>query len=453
VPPAAFQPPAAQPPINVVAGAPTAVNTQLAAAAPPAGTITGFVELPPTPQGVVVRVANALVVATPAAAGPLPAPGAPPLADVGAPLPSVLTGQQGQFMIPNVPAGNYNIRVQAPGHNQNPGPIPVAVAGAPVARNIQLPADPVARFITDFVGPNFEIETPVSMLEAGYATAFFRVANVILAGLTENGTGPDLFGSQRVALAANALGIQETHDDWRLTLQDAEALKNLVRDLIGSQSLQRLKREAKRQFNLGLENSVTANTRFPVLFRRLVDIATDPILTIDIAYQEANNPNIDRTKIGQADALLRELKDVVMQLVRSLSKEGQAQTRFDTERWVPVAEVAMRMALRLMPLRNTGDADDRNPWAVISVLTNKNRDTDVTPFIVLGRYGGRLLELALTIYQEITRRNALTSFDTGVLRDLFQDARVRNTNPRMFFTDQLREQAAYIKAYPVPNWG
>jgi hypothetical protein len=394
-----------------------------------------------------------LVTATPAAAGPLPAAGAQPLADAGLPLPSVRTNQLGQYAIPVVPAGNYNISVEAPGQNQNPAVTTIAVAGAPVVYNVQLANDRVARFINDFIGPNFEIETPVSMLEAGYAAAFFRVANVILAGLTENGTGPDLFGSQRVATAANDLGIQETHQAWQQTLRDADVLKNLVRDLIGAQSLQRLKREAKRQFNLGLENSVTANTRFPVLFRRLVDLASDPILTMDIADQDRNNQSLDKTKIGQADGLLRELKDVVVQIVRSLSKEGQAQTRLDTESWVPVADVAMGMALRLAPVRNTGDADDRNPWAVISVLTNKRRDSDVTPFIVLGRHGGRLLELALTIYQEMTRRNALTSFDTGVLRELFQDSRVRNAAPRMFFTDQMREQAAYIKAYPVPNWG
>ncbi len=454
VPPAQYQAPPAQQ-VNVAAGPATIVNVQLqaVAAAPVVGSISGLVTAP-NAAGANIGFPNALVTVTPAAAGPLPAPGAPPLADAGVPLPSVRTNQQGQYTIANVPAGNYNVSVQAPGQNQNPPIVTIAVAGAaPTVHNVQLPADQVARFINDFIGPNFEIETPVSMLEAGYAASFFRVANVILAGLTENGVGPDLFGSQRVATAANELGIQETAPEWQQTIRDAETLKALVRDLIGAQSLVRLKREAKRQFNLGLENSVTANTRFPVLFRRLVDIASDPILTMDIADQDRNNQNLDKTKIGQADALLRELKDIVVQIVRSLSKEGQAQTRLDTESWVPVADVAMGMALRLSPVRNTGDADDRNPWAVISVLTNKRRDTDVTPFIVLGRHGGRLLELALAIYQEMNRRNALTSFDTGVLRELFQDSRVRNAAPRTFFTDQLREQAAYIKAYPVPNWG
>jgi hypothetical protein len=460
VAPAGFQPPAAQQ-ANVAAGPPTVVNAQLvpvAAPVPAPGSIAGLVTAPDA-AGANVGFPNAIVTLTPAAPGPVPvippppAPEPDPLADAGQPLPPVRTNLQGQYAFQNLPAGNYNVRVEAPGQNQNPRVRTVAVAGAPVLYNVQLPADPVARFINDFIGPNFEIETPVSMLEAGYAVSFFRVANVILAGLTENGMGPDLFGSQRVATAANDLGIKETAPEWQQTIRDAETLKNLVRDLIGAQSLVRLKREAKRQFNLGLENSVTANTRFPVLFRRLVDIATDPTLTMDIADQDRNNPNLDKTKIGQADALLRELKDIVAQIVRSLSKEGQAQTRLDTESWVPVADVAMGMALRLAPVRNTGDADDRNPWAVISVLTNKRRDTDVTPFIVLGRYGGRLLELALIIYQEMNRRNALTSFDTGVLRELFQDSRVRNAAPRAFFTDQLREQAAYIKAYPVPNWG
>jgi hypothetical protein len=419
--------------VAVAAGQQAVQNFQLqAAAAAQPGSITGQV------TGVNgIALPNVLVSATPAA-GPAPAP--------------VQTDNQGQYNIPNVPAGNYAVVAQVPGAIQNPAAAQVVVAQGPSIQNFQLPADRVATFVGNLIGPAFDIETPVSMVEAGFATAFFRVANVILAGLTENGQ-TDVFGSQRVATVADQLGISETLPLWQQTLQDAEALKNDVRDLIGVQSLQRLKREAKRQFNLGLENSVAANVRFPVLFRRLVDIATDPVLTMDIADQDLNNPLLDKTKIGQADALLRELKDIVVQLVRSLSKEGQAQTRIDTERWIPVAERAMTIAGRLAPARNTGDADDKNPWAVVSVLTAKNRDTEVTPYVVLGRHGGRVLELAMLIYDEMNRRGALTSFDSGILRGVFQDARVRAAVPRMFFTDQIREQAAYIKTYPVPNWG
>src|SRR5262249_55824714 len=158
-------------------------------------------------------------------------------------------------------------------------------AQAQVAHNFQLPADAVAAFLIDLVGQPFDIETAVSMVEAGYATAFFRVANVILAGLTEAPT-LDVFGSQRVAAIADQLGISETSQAWQQSLQDAEQLKKDVRDLIGLQAVQRLRRETKRQFNLGLDNTVSANTRFPTLFRRLVDIATDPILTMDVEDED-----------------------------------------------------------------------------------------------------------------------------------------------------------------------
>src|SRR5262249_23150835 len=149
---------------------------------------------------------------------------------------------------------------------------------------------------------------------------------------------------------------------------------------------------------------------------------------------------------------LRELKDIVVQLVKSLSKEGQAQTRIDTESWIPVARRGMVIAERLGRNRNTGDDDDKNPWAVVSLMTNKNRDMEVTPYVVLSRHGGRLLELAVSIYDYMRRTGALTSFDTATLRRIFQDPRAKNAMPRAFYTDQIREQAAYIKSYPVPNW-
>ncbi|HET9227508.1 MAG TPA: carboxypeptidase-like regulatory domain-containing protein, partial [Thermoanaerobaculia bacterium] len=365
------------------------------------------------------------------------------------------TDAQGRYAITEVVAGPYEISVQAPGlatiHKDQPA---VVVAQAQVVRNIALPGNPVSSFIGVLAAPTFDIESAVDLTEAAHATNFFRVANVVLAGLSGGNGQTDLFGSQNVAGLAAQLGVSETSQGWTDALKEVDKLKKDVSDLIGVQAVQRLKREAKRQFNLGLENGVEANTRFPILFRRYMEIAMDPLLTMDIQDQDENNKQIDKTKIGQADALLQELKEIVVQLVRSLSRQGQAQTRIDAEAWVPVATRAMTIANKLANERQTGDQDDKNPWAVLSILTGKARDTEVTPYVVLGRHGGRLLELALDIYASLKQQKALTSFENGKIRSVFQDPRNRgNGTPRTFFTDQIRSEAMYVRTYPVPNWG
>src|SRR5206468_2442850 len=77
----------------------------------------------------------------------------------GAALPAVQTNAQGQYTIPNAPAGNYDVSLQqVPANLQTPAaPTPVVVAAAAVQQNFPLPAaapapGSIAGQVTDAAG-------------------------------------------------------------------------------------------------------------------------------------------------------------------------------------------------------------------------------------------------------------------------------------------------------------
>lgn len=99
--------------------------------------------------------------------------------------------------------------------------------------------------------------------------------------------------------------------------------------------------------------------------------------------------------------------------------------------------------------RETQDPDDKNVWSVLADLIGKNRETQVIPFVVHARHGGKLLRYALDIYKEEIDNNELDNFSREHLRDLFQ----RGSDSKTFWTEEIRSQAALTKRYPLPNWG
>jgi hypothetical protein len=225
-------------------------------------------------------------------------------------------------------------------------------------------------------------------------------------------------------------------------------LKDLAQELdLLQNDIGFLYREAKRQFNLGLSNNVQGNNQFPALFRRYVEIGNDPLLSFNIQKTEDENQFFDKTKIAQADDLLKELKSVIFLLVRSLSKYGTAATKRVNEDWALFETRALEVLQTVARERVTNDEDEKNLWMVLADLTSKNRDVEIAPYVVMARHGGKLLEYAMEIYK--AEQNVLDNFDSGHLRDLFQNG----NQPSAFWTERIRREATVIKRYPLANWG
>ena len=367
------------------------------------------------------------------------------------------TDNEGLYTINDLPPGTYTVSVTAPPdiadkyHPANN----VAVAAGRETTGIDFSLDIVKHFVGILDDDRFNIQTTISIEEANQAVALFSVVTLMLAGLSRrrvaNTEKIDMLGVLNLYY-----GLQEDSLRDRLTFgnptrlwQDLEKdLKDLAKDLDQLQSdLDFLNREAKRQFNLGLSNDVLGNVQFPVLFRRYVEIGSDPLLSFDI--KEADKPGsfVDKTKIGQADDLLKELKSVILQVVRSLSKYGTAATKRVNEDWATFEARALEALQTVTQERVTPDQDLKNIWSVLADLIGKNRETEVVPYVVLARHGGKLLKYAMEIYE--LEKNQLDLFSRDHLRDLFQ----KDRDPQGFWTDRIRSEAAVIKRYPLPNWG
>lgn len=362
---------------------------------------------------------------------------------------STKTDTSGDYAITNLPAGIYTVRVQG---NQYLAARNVAVISGIKTEGIDFSLNVVKDFLDRLDDARFSIESPISIEEANQAVSLFSVVNLLLAGMSQRRVGnedkTDVLGVLNLYY-----GLQEGSLEQRLPVADPRILwskvevelKDLAKDLDQLQSdVDFLNREAKRQFNLGTSNNVLGNVQFPGLFKRYVEIGTDPLLSIDIRKEEQNG-FFDKTKIAQADDLLKELKALLLQIVRSLSKYGTAATKRVNEDWATFEARALEVLITVARERVSKDEDDKNPWAVLAVLTQRNRETQVAPYVVLGRHGGKLLRYAMDIYLET--QDQLDNFDRNHLRDLFQRP------GQIFWTDRIRREADVIKRYPLPNWG
>lgn len=361
------------------------------------------------------------------------------------------TDSQGYYIISDLNPGFYTVEVEDGDEGFLPARYVEVFEGAPTT-GIDFSQNVVKDFIRRLDDLRFSIETPISIEEANQAVSLFYVANIMLAGLGQRRVGSEE-KTDMLGVLSLYYGLQDKSLTSRLVVQNSDRLwtaigsdlKYLATKLDQLQSdVDFLTQETKRQFNLGTNNSVPGNVQFPVIFKRFAEIAMNPLLSIDIREEEENR-FFDKEKLAKAYDLLKELKGMILQVVRSLSKYGTAATKRVNEDWSGFEALALEVLATMAQERISDDVDEKNPWAVLAVLTEKNRETQIAPYVVLGRHGGKLLEYAMNIYLET--KDQLDNFDQVHLRDLFQP---RN---REFWTDLIRKEAAFIKRYPLQNWG
>lgn len=387
--------------------------------------------------------------------------------DRGVALPQQITQNGGKYTFANVPPGVYEITVSDPNNALHfLSARNVAVYAGQQITGIDFSVDVIDDFMGRLDDNRFSIEAPISMLEASEAVTLFSVVNLWLAGMERvatNGTPQDALGiiklynglqngaltDRRGSNGSNGSNGKFQFRDDKLLLDRIEGDVNTLRNTLISDLLPDMTgiaQNAKAFFNLGADNTVYANSQFPAFFNRYVDIGNDPLLAIDIRKEEVNN-FFDKSKLEETYSLLRELKGLLLQLVRSLSRSGTAGTRVRNRKWASFEVRAMEVFATLAQERNDQDEDARTPWAVLADLTNKDSVTEVAPYVVLARHGGKLLDYALSIYTQT--QNELEAFDNDHLRDLFQP----QGNANEYWTTKIRREANVIKRYRLPRWG
>jgi hypothetical protein len=307
----------------------------------------------------------------------------------------------------------------------------------------------VSDFFALLASPDFSLFGPISEAEAEQAITLFSVVALLLAGKSERQVGSErrvdvlgvlalYYGLQDRSLAGLVVPSQE------LWLQIEDELKILRDELdrLGPE-VEFVEREAKRQFDLGRNTDLKGNTEFPRLFRRYVEIANSPLLFLDLRVEQSS-PESDKERVAVAFDLLRELKAVVLQLVRSLSKNGTVATSRANKNWAGYQAGAMTVLKKVADLRLSDDIDERRPLEVLSHLTGRDLDTQIAPYVALAREGGDLLRLALETYR--ATRDDLEALDEPHLLDLFQP----ETAP--FLTTRMRRDAAVLRQFRLPGW-
>jgi hypothetical protein len=166
----------------------------------------------------------------------------------------------------NVPAAGITGLVVTP----NPAPV---VGSPPVSPPLELP-DEVEEFLDKLDETRFSLDAPVSLFEANQGVGLFSVVNLMLAGQGRFRLGDEermdmlgvvtLFYRLSDKSLSNQLVVQNTDLLWRTIEDELKALAQQVDQL--QVDVDFLRREAKRQFNLGTSNDVLANTEFPCGF-------------------------------------------------------------------------------------------------------------------------------------------------------------------------------------------
>lgn len=305
--------------------------------------------------------------------------------------------------------------------------------------------DPV--FLDQLIAPDTSLEAAISIEEAEEATSLFSVVNLVFAGLVQEGDMIDVLGVRKLFF-----GWRKSDDSEikALNVSDQVIADLIVREEDLQKKLEEskadfefLRREAKRQFNLGTDNTVVGNIQFPSLFKRYVEVSSDVRISIDLRLQK-ENPILDKVKLEEAYLVLRNLRDIIIQVVRSLSKYGTKSTSITNKKWSAFAGDALKALVTLGQARTNVDTDEMTPWAVLALLTKKP-EVQLMPYAALYRHGYRLLKLAVDIYTENERK--LETNDSDTLVTMFQPT------GKPFWTTLMREQAEVIQRYPLTNWG
>jgi len=317
------------------------------------------------------------------------------------------------------------------------------------------PTSPYAQDVQDFFntleGPDLSIEAPISEQEANEAIALFSVVNVLLGGSSQQKVGSDIKNdvlgmlTLYYSLQARSLTpkiVVRSAQLWTGIQDDLQQMRDSL-EILGS-DVDFLKNEAKRQFNLGPSHEVPGNAQFPKMFKRYVEIANDPLLTLDLRAEESSQFS-DKEQLARAFDLLTELKSLVLQIVRSLSKNGTVATEKANSQWAAYENSAFGVLKQVADARISDDQSDLRVLAVLADLVNKSLDTEIAPYISLARDGGRLLQLAMQTYQ--LDKDNLDNFERTYLLNLFQNGTIDK-----FLTTLMRNEAIVVKKYPLTQW-
>ncbi len=313
------------------------------------------------------------------------------------------------------------------------------------------PTDDVTNFFQTLESSDLSIEGPISEEESNQAITLFSVVNVLLGGSSQLKVGgvtkTDVlgvlnlyYGLQDKSLTPKI--VVKSQLLWTAIQTETGQLRDILENL-GS-DVDFLKKEAKRQFNLGPNNDVAGNAEFPKLFKRYVDIANDPLLTLDIRTEETSAFS-DKEQIAQAYDLLVELKGLILQIVRSLSKNGTVATAQANQQWANYENRAFGVLKQVADARISDDVDELRILSVLADLVDRDFDTQLAPYIALARDGGQLLRLAMQTY--LTDKANLDNFDRSYLLSLFQNGTIDT-----FMTTLMRNEALVVKKYPLTAW-
>jgi hypothetical protein len=309
---------------------------------------------------------------------------------------------------------------------------------------------PVTDFFAVLDSADFNLIGPISEPEAEEAITLFSVVSMLLAGKGERVVG----GERKVdVLGVLTLfyGLQDRSLPPTIVVKSQLLFDEIDRELkslrdeldqLGTDVIF-LEREARRQFNLGQNNEVAGNAQFSRLFNRYVDIANDPLMFIDLRAEETSAFS-DKEQLARAFDLLRELKNVVLQLVRSLSKFGTIATTRVNQNWAEFEGRAMVVLHTVAGARLSDDIDDQRPLVVLSNLTAQDLDTRILPYVALAREGGHLLSLAMEAYR--ATRDNLVDYSEESLLDLFQ------ARGSVFLTTRMRRSAGIIRQFRLADW-
>jgi hypothetical protein len=176
-----------------------------------------------------------------------------------------------------------------------------------------------------------------------------------------------------------------------------------------------------------------------------VEQGSDPLLSIDLKKARGSE-FFDKEKLEKAYDLLRDLKETIIDIVRSLSKYGTSATFRVNKDWGAFLKQALLVLGEVAKRRVSEDQDEKNTWSVVAALTDQNREA-ITPYVSLGDHGASLLKCALQIY--LDPKTALEDFDQDSLEGLFQEG----NDMKNYWTTKIRTAARIVKRYPLPTWG
>lgn len=298
------------------------------------------------------------------------------------------------------------------------------------------------------------IEPRIDAKEAKQAIGLFSVANILMAGKGEFSVAGEtktdvlgilnlFYGLQDKSLA-NRITVGNSELMWEM--MEGLELPELAKEFDSLQSdIDFILKETKRQFNIGTNNNVAANIHFPEIFNRYVELGSDPLISINLKDAD-DNQFFDREKLEKAYDVLKDLKESIIEVVRSLSKYGTTATVRVNRDWAEFEEKALEVLAEVARHRVSEDQDDQNTWSIVADLTKRRRD-EIIPYVALGLHGAKLLKYALELYQKENFNPE--DFSPSSLVDFFQPG----DDSINFWTTKIRTEARFVKRYPLSNWG